>query len=93
MKRYIFVLCTFLLMIAVIGCSSSNKTNPAVLETPAATQTPRPAQSFDATAAPSPAETVQTVVDTTLTLNFAFGQKTGTYSGPIVNGVPEGTGS
>jgi hypothetical protein len=112
MKRYVFVLCAFLLMLAVIGCTSSNKMDsegfwgapetaqtlspaqaPAVTEAPVTTQTPPPAQTSAATAAPSPAATAQTVADTTLTLDLAFGQKTGTYSGQMVNGVPEGTGS
>ncbi len=81
MKKYVFVLCVFLLMLSVTGCLSSNKTD---LETPEASQTPPPMPSSDITS--------QTVEDTELTLNFAFGQRTGTYSGQMVNGVPEGTG-
>ncbi|MEL7610772.1 MAG: hypothetical protein AAGU74_14865 [Bacillota bacterium] len=116
MKKYVLVLCAFLLMIAVTGCLPSNKTNsggglepPETTQTPrptqsnktdpkgffqppVTTQTPPPTQSSAVTATPSPAITAQTVVDTTLTLDFAFGQRTGTYSGPMVNGVPEGTG-
>lgn len=117
MKKYVLVLCAFLLMVAVAGCLPYNQTDslggikpPENAQTPPPTQsdktgpkgfflpsltaqTPSPTQPSVVPATPSPAITAQTVVDATLTLDFSFGQKTGTYSGTMVNGVPEGTGT
>ena len=53
--------------------------------TPAPTQVPTPT--------PEPTAVVETVTDKTLALAFAFGEKTGSYSGELVNGVPHGYGT
>ncbi len=38
-------------------------------------------------------QTTMTVTDQTLTLTFSFGERTGTYTGTLVDGLPHGSGS
>lgn len=94
MKRYALAFCAFLLMISITGCSSSTKANPwGFLQSPSSAQTPRLAPSSTLTPVPTASTQVpQSVQNTTLTLTFAFGQKTGVYSGQLLNGVPDGSG-
>ena len=41
----------------------------------------------------TPAPTVQTVTEQTITLSFAFGERTGTYTGEVADGLPNGYGT
>ena len=41
----------------------------------------------------TPTPTIQTVTKQTMTLLFAFGERTGTYTGDIVDGLPHGYGT
>ena len=58
---------------------------PADTPVPEITQAPTPT--------PEPTPVVETVTDQTITLAFTFGEKTGTYSGELVDGVPQGYGT
>ncbi len=40
-----------------------------------------------------PVAVIESVTDMTLTLPFAFGERTGLYTGDMVNGLPEGNGT
>ncbi len=92
-----------LLMIAFVGCAPKTGNSPfgflqsaANSQTPAKTQLPflPPAQTTVQTPLPTPTpSSVQTVTNAAMTLNFAFGQKSGTYTGQLANGLPDGKGS
>lgn len=41
---------------------------------------------------PTPIQTVQTVTEQTMTLTLGFGERTGTYTGEIADGLPNGYG-
>ena len=45
------------------------------------------------TTEPTPIQAVETVNEQTMTLSFAFGDRTGTYSGEIVDSLPNGYGT
>jgi hypothetical protein len=60
---------------------------------------PRPTPTPDPTTEPTPVRTaeptaaIETVTDQSMTLMFAFGERVGTYTGEVLNGLPHGTGT
>ena len=68
---------------------------PEPTETPEATPMPTIAPTPEATPMPTPEPTpvLETVTNQQMTLQFAFGERTGTYTGEVLDGLPHGTGS
>ena len=62
---------------------------------PSVTPTPTlpPEPTTEPTPEPSPTPVVESVDGLNMTLSFAFGNKTGLYTGETVNGLPHGSGS
>ena len=61
--------------------------------TPEPSLTPEPLPTPEPTPEPSPTPAIENVSGLNLTLPFAFGNKTGIYTGETMNGLPHGYGS
>lgn len=107
-KKLLLLAVTTLLCGALMGCSAlapiirdtlsklPRETHTEATEEPAAIQA-GPETVLDLISLPTetPVETPaaqQTVVDQEITLDFAFGQRTGLYTGQVKDGLPDGQG-
>ncbi len=60
---------------------------------PEPTPTPEPTSVPTADPTPVPTPALETVTDQQLTLSFTFGERTGTYTGEVLDGLPHGEGT
>ena len=98
MKKASFML-GILLMVSMVGCSKKADSSPwGFLQSMSGTQAPKtqlsapPVQTPTGTPTATPTSGTTTATDKQMTLDFAFGQMTGTYTGSLLNGLPSGSG-
>jgi hypothetical protein len=96
MKRFLLTALVVCMGVAASACSVTMSfprddldekwgSTPAPSASPVITLAP--------TLPPEPTAVVETVSDVTLTLSLSFGERTGTYTGEIADGLPHGHGS
>ena len=95
MKKIMIVSFLLLVLVLCAGCSQmadeTEEINPAPTQS-AALQSLSPTESI-AVETPAPTPATITVSSEQMTLHFVYGERTGVYSGEILDGLPHGTGT